>query len=433
MAEVSISTGYIPRAHQEYIHERLKRFNVLVCHRRFGKTVLSINEILDKGFRCPRRNPQYAYIAPTYGAAKRIAWEYLKEAVRLIPGVSINESDLRVDIPCQNGKIRIMLLGAENPGTLKGLYLDGVVLDEYAECDPRIWSEVIRPALSDRLGWGIFVFTPKGANHAHELYMNARKDQSGEWFVALFRASETKIVPKTELDSARSFMSPEEYDQEFECSFSAALVGAYYKHEMGKMFDEKRITRVPHDPHANVITGWDLGIDDSTAIWFMQEVGRELHFIDYYEVSGRGLDFIVRQINDRKYNFARHFLPHDAAARELGTGKTRVETLRKLGLKNLEVVKRQAVEDGIHAVRGMLAKAWIDSERCGWGIEAMKSYERSFDHKHMVYKARPVHNWASHGADAFRTIALGYRGEASTSSSNSLESVSESDYDVMGW
>jgi hypothetical protein len=357
----------------------------------------------------------------------------MKEAVRNIPGVIINESDLRVDIPCQMGKIRIMLLGAENPGNLKGIYLDGVVIDEYAECDPRIWSEVIRPALSDRLGWAIFIFTPKGANHAHELYMNARKDVSGDWFVALFKASETKIVPETELQSAKSFMSDEEYEQEFECSFSAALVGAYYKHEMAEMIQQKRITRVPHDPHCSVITGWDLGIDDSTAIWFAQEVGRELHFIDYYEVNSRGLDFIVKEINSRKYNFSHHFFPHDTMARELSTGKTRYESLKALGLKNVEVVKRLSIEDGIHAVRGVLQKAWIDSEHCGWGIEVLKSYERQFDHKDLVYKARPRHNWASHGADAMRTFAVGYRGEARDSAFKSFEATSESDYDVLGW
>jgi hypothetical protein len=429
----NISTGYMPRPHQDWIHQRLKRFNVLVCHRRFGKTVLSINEILDKGFRCPRRNPQYAYIAPTYGAAKRIAWEYMKEAVRHIPGVVINESDLRVDIPNQNGKIRIMLLGAENPGNLKGIYLDGVVIDEYSECDPRIWSEVIRPALADRLGWAIFIFTPKGANHAHELYMNARKDTSGDWFVALFRASETKIVQDTELKSAKSFMSDEEYEQEFECSFSAALVGAYYKHEMSEMYKDKRITRVPYDPHCAVMTGWDLGIDDSTAIWFIQEVGREIHVIDYYEVNSRGLEFIVGEVNSRKYNYSTHFLPHDAAARELGTGKTRVETLHSLGLKRVEVVKRLGVEDGIHAVRGLLPRMWMDSENCGWGIECLKSYERAFDHKDLVYKARPRHNWASHGADAMRTFAVGFRGEARDNAGMGFEKESESNYDVLGW
>jgi phage terminase large subunit len=205
-----VSTQYHPRPYQEYLHQRLRRFNVLPIHRRFGKTIFSINEILDKAFRCPRKNPQYAYLAPTYGAAKRIAWDYLKDAVREIPGVEINESELKITIPCATGRIKIMLLGAENPGSLRGIYLDGVVLDEYAEMNPEIWNTVIRPALADRVGWAIFIFTPKGSNHAHEIYMHAVKDTTGEWYAALFKASETNILPVKELESARQFMSPEE-------------------------------------------------------------------------------------------------------------------------------------------------------------------------------------------------------------------------------
>ena len=432
MADI-VSTQYAPRPHQEYIHSKLKRFNVLICHRRFGKTVLSINEILDKAFRCKRKNPQYAYISPTYGSSKRIAWTYLKDAVAQVPGTTINESELRVDIPCATGYIRIMLLGSENPGTLKGIYLDGVVIDEYAECDPRVWSEVVRPALSDRLGWAIFIFTPKGSNHAHELYMMARKADPAEWFVALFKSSETKIIPLTELESAAQFMSPEEFDQEYECSFSAALVGAYYKNEMAEMERDKRISRVPYDPHTTVYTGWDLGIDDSTAIWFIQEVGRELHVVDYMEISGRGLDYIVKELQKKPYTYAYHFLPHDVKARELSTGKTRLEALRELGLKNIETVKKLGIEDGIHAVRGVLPRMWIDREACAWGIEALRSYERVFDHKEQIFKARPRHNWASHAADAMRYFAVGFRGDAKTSATKDLQRESESDYDIMRW
>jgi hypothetical protein len=389
--------------------------------------------MLDQAFRCVRKNPQFAYIAPTYGAAKRIAWTYLKDAVKDIPGVEVNESELRIDMPGQTGRIRVMLLGAENPGSVRGIYLDGVVIDEYAECDPRIWSEVVRPALADRLGWAIFIFTPKGSNHAHDLYMMARKDVSGEWFAGLFRASETQILPKKELESARAFMSAEEYDQEFECDFSAALVGAYYKDEMRKMEEDKRITRVPYDTHALVYTGWDLGIDDSTAIWFIQEVGRELHAVEYYEINSKGLDVIVGEVLKKPYVYGGHFFPHDAGSRELSTGKTRIETIKKLGLKNVEIVKKLSPEDGIHAVRGILPRMWIDRENCAWGVDAIKSYERAFDHKEQTFKARPRHNWASHCADAMRTFAVGYRGDRDVNLGKDLPFKSESNYDVMGW
>jgi hypothetical protein len=393
---------------------------------------MTINEILDRAFRNTRKNPQYAYIGPTYGSVKRIAWDYLKEAVKEIPNVTINEAELRVDIKRGEDRIRIMLLGSENPDSLRGLYLDGAVLDEYSEQSPEIWTAVIRPALSDRMGWAIFIFTPKGANHAHELYRMARRDESGEWFVALFRASDTKIIPQKELESAKSFMSEEMYAQEFECDFTAALVGAYYKHEMGAMQKSGRICKVPFDTQAQVYTGWDLGIDDSTAIWFMQLVGQEVHAIDYMEVTGKGLPFIVGEVLKKPYSYAAHFLPHDAGARELGTGKTRQEILAKLGLKNVQVVSRQKVEDGIEAVRGLLARMWMDQDACGYGIETLKSYERVFDSKEGVFKLKPRHNWASHGADAMRTFAMGFRGDDRDKLS-SLEDRAESQYDIFGW
>src|SRR3989304_4749260 len=167
MSIQKISTGYEPRKFQEILHKNLKRFNVLVCHRRFGKTVFSVNHCIDRGLRNTKRNPQYAYIAPTYGQAKRIAWDMFKEYTKNLPGVSTNEQDLRLEIerPHLQDKVRFLLLGAENPGSLKGIYLDGVILDEFAECAPAIWGEVVRPALSDRRGWAIFIGTPKGQNH----------------------------------------------------------------------------------------------------------------------------------------------------------------------------------------------------------------------------------------------------------------------------
>lgn len=433
MQQQKISTGYRPRIHQQWIHQRLKRFNVICAHRRFGKTFFTINEIVDRGLRNIRKMPRYYYVAPTYGAAKRIAWDTLKEATKNFPGVTTNESELRVDIPRGDDSLRIQLLGAENPGNLKGIYADGVIFDEFAETDPTVWTEVFRPALSDRLGWAIFIGTPKGANHFHELYRMARKDMSGEWFAALFDAEDTKIIPEKELESAKHFMGQEMYEQEYRCSFTAALVGAYYKHEMQKMRNDGRITKVPHDNHTTVITGWDLGMDDSTAIWFMQQTGRELHAIDYMEVTGRGLPWIVAELQKKPYNYARHFLPHDAAARELGTGVTRVETLHKLGLKNTEVVKRQKVEDGIHAVRGILDRVWMDQDACGFGIEALKSYERVFDSKEGVYSLKPRHNWASHGADAMRTFAVGFRGDTKNPDGIDFPTKSESEYDVLGW
>lgn len=435
-----VSTGYTPRPYQAVIHRSLNRFNVLVCHRRFGKTVLAINETVDQGLRCTLKNPQYAYIAPTYGQAKRVAWDMLKEAVKNIPGSVANEAELRVDIPrpALGDRVRFMLLGAENPGTLRGVYLDGVVLDEFAEMDPVIWSQVLRPALSDRLGWAIFIGTPKGQNGFFDIYQFAVQGdpEKGiaaptDWFAAVYKAKDTGVIPVSELEAAKAIMSPEEYEQEYECSFSAALVGAYLGKHMQEAEDEKRICGVPYDPSCVVDTFWDLGIDDTTVVWFMQRVGKELHWIDYMEMSGEGLDYYANELTKRKYKYGHHYLPHDANARELGTGKTRVETFRSLGVQGIEVVERQSVEDGINAMRMMIPMSWFDSTKCARGIIALKSYERKWDSKNKIYMQRPLHNWASHAADAFRTAATS-RARATESDKTKLPRRAISTYDILG-
>lgn len=433
MKTIEISTGYKPRPLQAHIHRSLKRFNVLSLHRRFGKTVLSINELIDQGLRCELRNPQYAYIAPTFGAAKRIAWDMLKDYVRGIPVIEINEAELRVDLrrPDKGDRIRFQLLGAENPNAIRGMYLDGAVLDEYSVMNPEIWTHVVRPALADRLGWAIFISTPNGQNHFYDLYKYAEKNPQ-DWFCAIYKASETGIVPKSELEAALHLMGESVYNQEFECSFSAALVGAYYGKEMEKMEREKRITKVPYDPALPVYTGWDLGISDTTTIWFAQLNGKSVQIIDYLESSGAGLDYYVKEIKDRNYNYEEHLLPHDAAARDLSTGKTRVQTLQSLGLQRVRVVPKLSVEDGINAVRLLLGKMWMDEEKCARGINALKNYERKWDEKNKIFQARPLHNWASHGADGMRTLAVGINEDRpSRTSINNLPRQASGNYDYF--
>jgi phage terminase large subunit len=426
-----ITTGYIPRVLQAELHTKLKRFNVLVCHRRFGKTVFAINDKIDRGLRNPLRNPQYAYFAPFYGQAKRVAWDYLKDYTRNIPGATVNEAELRVDIPRPqfNDRLRFMLMGADNPASVRGIYLDGVTLDEYAEMDPLVWTQVIRPTLTDRMGWATFIGTPKGQNHFWEIYKHG-KDNPGTWFTALFKASETGLIHHDELMDAKSSMSNEEYEQEFECSFAAALIGAYFGKEMEQAEREKRITRVPYDKAVSVDTFWDLGIGDSLAIWFIQQVGREYHAIDYIEENGKDLSYYAAQLRNKQYVYREHVLPHDAAARELGTGKTRQESLVSFGIRGI-IQARQDFDDGIHAVRQILGKCWFDAGKCERGIQALKNYEHKWDAKRKIFSAQPLHNWASHGSDAFRVFALGVRDNSSRQDQRKLPRMAESDYDVF--
>lgn len=426
-----VSTGYTPRPLQAELHKKLKRFNVLVCHRRFGKSVFCINEMIDQMLRCPHKRPQAAYLAPTYSAVKRIAWEYLKEFAKNIPGVKTHEGELRLDIPrpWMGDYARIMLLGAENYQNLRGIYLDLAILDEYGEMDPEAFTQVIRPALSDRTGRAIFIGTVRGENHFWQLYNKV--DGLNDWFRALYRASETKIIPEEELNAAREVLDESTYMQEFECDPTAALKGSYYGDQMSAAEKSGRITSVPHQPDFPVHTAWDLGISDVTAIWFYQQVGREFHFIDYLESSDKGLDFYAKELIARSYLYGTHYLPHDIMKRELSTGKERIVTLRNLGLKNLRVVpKAMSIADDINAARVILPRCWFDSLRCEKGIAALKNYQRQWDSKDRVYAKRPLHNWASHGADAFRTFASGFRDEFSLATERRFREA-DGDYNAL--
>lgn len=434
MSEEVKDTRYRPRTkYHEAIHQSLKRFNVLVCHRGFGKTHLTIGECLDRGIRNNSLNPQYAYIAPNYGQAKRVAWDVIKHYAHNLPNFKSNEQDLTINFarPVFDDKLKFFLLGSENPGSIRGIHLDGVVIDEFAECDPIIWTQVINPALRQKRGWVIFIGTPKGMNHFYDI-LQVAKGHEDDWFWCVYKASQTGLISKKELEQARQVMAPEEFDQEFECSFSAALIGAYYGRQMEDVESSDRICNVDYDPNVPVDTFWDLGIGDSTAIWFAQEVGKEIHLIDYMEYSGKGLEIYVKEILAKKYVYRDHILPHDAAAKELGTGRTRQETLRNLGLRNTIILKKFGLEDGINAARMLLPMCWFDRKNCQQGINALKNYESKWDTKNKIFQARPKHNWASHGADAFRYLALGLRRESDRLRSVNLPRSADNVYDIFG-
>jgi hypothetical protein len=405
---IEVSTGYQPRPLQADLHRRLRRFSVLVCHRRFGKTVLAVNELIDRALRCKLERPRYAYIAPYRNQAKQISWDYLQAHLRPIPGVQFNQAELRADLP--NGS-RITVYGADNPDSLRGIYLDGVVFDEFAQMPQRLWSEIIRPALADRRGWAVWIGTPMGRNSFYEIYEYARTTNDPEWFAALYRASETGILDPAELASARREMADEDrYQQEFECSFAAAIIGAYYGPQMRDAEEQGRVCRIPVEPHVKTITAWDLGIGDSTAIWFAQRVGKEVRLIDYYEASGVGLEHYAKVLQDKGYVYGEHLLPHDAKVKELGTGVSRLETLDRLGIRNTRVLQPLGVDDGISAARGLLPRCWFDEERTKRGRDALAQYRREYDDKLKAFKSRPLHDWTSHAADAFRYLAVGFDG-----------------------
>ena len=392
---------YLPRDQFRTFHARTQRWAIIVAHRRCGKTVATINDMIRKAITGPH-NGRYAYIAPHYVQAKDIALAYFKEFTGpLVPhGVSYNDGELRINLP---NSTQIRLYGADNYDRMRGLGFDGVVLDEYADFPPSAWPEVIRPALADKRGWAVWIGTPKGHNAFHETWMAAQDDP--EWFTLRLRASETGIIHADELEAARKTMTEDQYRQEFETDFEAAIRGAYYGREMRQAEEDGRISGVPYDKKAEVHTAWDLGIADTTAIWFAQSVGREVRLIDYYENSGWGLDHYVGIIKAKGYNYGTHWLPHDAEVRELGSGQTRVETLAGMGLK-ARIAPKLKIEDGINASRLLLPRCWFDARKCAFGIEALKQYRQEMDEKRKAFTGRPLHDFASHGADAFRYLAV---------------------------
>lgn len=400
--QIDLVAPYEARDQFKPLHHRKTRWGIAVAHRRAGKTVACVNELIRRACGCTQLNPRFAYVAPQLNQAKDIAWQYLKEGCAFIPGVKTNESELWVELP---GGARIRIYGADNPDRLRGIYLDGAVLDEFGDMDPTVWSQVIRPALSDRKGWAIFIGTPKGKNTFHRLWTDAQDDP--DWLTLSLKASETNLLDAKELADARKMMSDDEYAQEYECSFEAAVRGAYYAKELIEA-EEERITTVPHDPRLLTHTAWDLGVADSTVVWFIQTHGRETRVIDVLKGEGVGLDWYVRHLNERGYLYGTHYLPHDVEVRELGTGKSRKEVLEGLGVRNISVCPNIPIADGIQAVRMLLPTCWFDKAKCKEGIEALRMYRRDYDEKRQEFRQKPLHDWTSHYADAFRYFAVGH-------------------------
>ena len=400
----NIVIPYKPRALQKILHGQIDkhRFSVIVLHRRAGKTVMAINHMLKAALTNKYLNPRYAFISPYRLQGKATAWDYIKQFAGKIPGTKFNESELRCDLA--NGA-RITILGAENDQAIRGISLDGCVFDETQSIKPTIFPEVIRPALADRKGWCIFIGTPKGRNNFYQLYQSAIKNP--KWYACTYKASETQILDDEELQAARDVMSKDLYEQEFECSFQAAITGSYYGTIIEDLVREKRMVSNLFDEDIDVETWWDLGMNDQTAIWFVQRYKKEIRLIDYYENTGHGLDHYADVLKKKGFEYSTHIFPHDVKVRELGNyAKTRLEALLDLGIVG-EVAPKLSIEDGIEAVRKNLVNCWFDKDKCGTGIEYLKAYQKKWDDKAQVFKSKPQHSYASHCADAFRTGVAG--------------------------
>lgn len=390
---------YEPRAQFLPFHLRDKRWAIIVAHRRAGKTVACVMELLTRALATAKKDARYAYIAPFREQAKNAAWAYLKHFAAPVvrdPSRDFRESELAVRLP---NAAQVRVYGADNPNALRGIYLDGAVMDEHADMRPSLWGEVIRPTLSDRKGWAVFIGTPRGHNDFYDLYQDARRQD--DWYHLMLRASETGILPADELASARRQMTPAQYDQEYECSFEAAILGAVYPKELKEA--EPRIMRLPHDGAHLVHTAWDIGHGDATAIWFWQEIAGEIRVIDYFEASGEKAPFYLSVLKGRGYNYDTAWLPHDAAQERI-TGLSFADVMKQNGV-NVQVLPRLSLEEGINAARMIFSRCYFDAERCAHGLEALRAYQWAYNERMGESKSVPLHNWASHGADAFRYLA----------------------------
>lgn len=392
---------FSPRSQQWELRDSEERFGVLVLHRRFGKTCYAVDKLIRDVLECELERPRGHYFAPFLKQARAIAWDYLLEYTRHIPGMVYNKGELAANFP--NGA-RIQLHGADNPDTFRGQYSDSVILDEVAQMSPRMWSEVIRPALADRQGKALFIGTPWGRNNLfYELWEKA--ESLDGWTRQKWNCYETDAIDPVELETLRREMEPEEFEQEMLCSWSAQVRGAYYGKALDKAESEGRIASVPYQDDVPVGTAWDLGINDCTAIWFWQICGREIHLIDYKEFTGAGLPDIIRELQTYPYIYDTHIGPHDLRVRELGSGVSRLETAGRLGLK-FNVARNIPVIDGIHGVRDMLGRCWFDEKKCRTGLEALRLYRSEWDDVKRVASLRPVHDWTSHASDSLRYLAV---------------------------
>jgi phage terminase large subunit len=411
---------YTPRNWARLLHNSLVRWVVLVIHRRGGKTTAALNHLVRD---CMLNNKtRYAYVAPTFKQAKRIVWGMVKEYTAVIPNIKYNESELRVIFPNNS---ELMIVGSDNPDSLRGIGLWGVFLDEYPLQSPVVFTEIITKCLADHLGYCIFGGTPKGKGHFFKVFQVAQTDP--EWCVVYKTIDDSLREEKGEtINNLRraleddkklvkqGIMTQDEFEQEWYNSFEAAIKGAIYRQEITIARKEERITKfIPWDPHLPTFTVWDLGINkgNQMAIGFFQRIGNEPRMIDYYENIGEGFAHYIKVVKEKPYIYAKHFAPHDIKVRELGTGKTRYDTAEKLGLKfeldhdGKSGVPRIGIEDGIDKARAFFRRIHICARKCGTFLDIIGMYHRKFDDSKNIY-LDPVHDFSSNGADMFRYAAL---------------------------
>lgn len=419
MAKIRLPNNWIPRQDQlplwQYLQNGGKRAFVF-AHRRWGKDDVALHRTSCAAMQRPGN---YWHMLPEYSQARKAIWEAVnphtgKRRIDEAFPEAIRETTRTQDmmIKFKNGSTW-QLVGSDNYNSLVGSPPVGLTFSEYAIADPRAWN-FLRPILAENGGWALFITTPRGKNHAYEMYKYGLEDK--DWFTTLITADQSGVFSKEMLDQERRELhaqyGPDEgeaiFRQEYYCSFDGAIIGGYYTALMDMADSDERITNVPYDASIPVITSWDLGVGDSTAIWFYQPVGNEIRVIDYYEATGEGMQYYAKILNQKPYSYSQHIMPHDIRVRELGTGKSRYEIAQSLGIKPITIARSLPVDDGINAVRALLPRCYFDRKKCAQGLDALRSYHKEYDDKRKEFKNKPYHDWTSHACDSFRMFAIGH-------------------------
>lgn len=419
---VQIPFDFEPREYQIPLYDCIAngfRRGVAVWHRRSGKDKTALNLQIKEMLK---RVGVYYYFFPTFTEGKRIMWDGIgadgKPYLHHFPDEIIaakNETEMQ--IRTGNGSL-FQIIGTDKFNRVRGPNPIGCVFSEYSNQDPRAW-DVIRPILTENNGWAIFLYTPRGKNHGWHLYDMAKHNDL--WFASLLTVHDTRRADGTPVISAQAIeeehkagMAEDMIQQEFYCSFEGGIVGAYYAELINDARKAERIRSVPYDPATPVHTGWDLGMDDMNAIWFFQVVGPWINIIDYFEDSGKGLSYYMSILADKKeelgYRYGEYYFPHDIEVRDLSQegDRTRKEYLeQEWNIKITTVPRIKTQGEGIQAVRSMLPKAYFDELRCERGVNALENYRREWDDKNKTYRNYPLHDWASHGAKAMESVAIG--------------------------
>jgi phage terminase large subunit len=376
-----------------------------IAPRRSGKDVLAFNYCIRYLLR---KTCVIYYIFPTYSQGRKILFDSItntgERILEYIPKeviASINSQEMKIRFT--NGSL-FQIVGSDNYDSLVGTNPQGIVFSEYALQDPRAY-QYLRPILAANDGWALFLSTPRGKNHLWELYNIAQNNP--DWFCYKLSLDDTQHIPLHEIERERAegIMSEDLIQQEYYTSFDMGVEGSYYAKSLDRMRLKGQIAQVPWEPGFKVHTAWDLGIRDSTAIIFFQTIGQTIRIIDCYDKNKEGLEHYASVLQSKPYQYGKHIAPHDIKVKEFGTGMTRIEKAKHLGI-SFTVAPDLSIVDGIEAVRTTLPKTWIDEKQCAPLIKSLEGYRQEWDAKKKVYKSNPLHDYNSHYADAMRYLAI---------------------------